>query len=238
MKIGEISWTDFEEASPSLALLPAGSTEQHGPHGPMATDTIIAEAIAGRAAEETETLLLPAIDVGVSREHANFPGSLYLRPEVFRSQLKGVLLSAHNSGIDKFVVVNGHGGNISSIQEVCKDLYHDHDVKAIEWTWFNAISASEMGHAGELETSLIMHLREELVKNPLEKGSSSWGKKTCGARIAYDTREFAENGIVGDPTKATKKKGEKTFEESTEQLTALIEDFKNSDGTFFYLDQS
>lgn len=236
MKIGEISWTDFEEAAPSLALLPTGSTEQHGPHGPMATDIIIAEEMAARSAEITETVLLPSIKVGVSREHASFPGSLYLPPKVFRAQLRETILSAGQSGIDKFIVVNGHGGNISSIQEVCKTLYHDHELKALEWTWFNAISPGPMGHAGELETSLIMYLREELIKNRIERGADSWGKKIHGARIAYDTREFTENGIVGDPTKATREKGENIFEKSTEKLIDLINDFKNSDRTFFDLD--
>ena len=233
MKIGEISWKDFERKDPSLALLPAGSTEQHGPHGPMATDIIIAEAIAERSAKMTETLLLPSIRIGVSREHASFPGSLYLSPKVFRAQLRETILSAHNSGIEKFVVVNGHGGNISSIQEACETLYHDHGVKVLEWTWFNAISAEQMGHAGELETSLIFYLREELIRNKPEKGANSWGRKFHGTRIAYDTRIFTENGVVGDPTKATKEKGEEIFEESTEKLTSLINDFKNSSGSLF-----
>lgn len=236
MKIGEISWTDFQKAAPSLALIPTGSTEQHGPHGPMATDAIIAKAIAERAAEKTKTLLLPAIDVGVSREHSSFPGSLSLAPEVFRAQLREIILSAHSSGIDKFVVVNGHGGNVSSIQEVCKDLYHGHDVKAIEWTWFNAISPREMGHAGKLETSLIMYLREDLINKPIQKGVKSWGKKLHGTRIAYDTREFTENGVVGDPTKATKEEGEELLKKSVEKLAGLVRDFLNSEGSFFSLD--
>lgn len=235
MNLEEMSWTDVEEQEPKVALLPTGSTEQHGPHCPMATDTIIAEAIAMRAAEETETFLLPTINIGVSREHANFPGSLYLNPEVFRAQLRDIILSTNNSGINKFVVVNGHGGNVSSIQEVCKELYHDHDVKAIEWTWFNALSPREMGHAGKLETSLIMYLREELINKPIQKGVKSWGKKLHGTRIAYDTKEFTENGVVGDPTKASKEKGGELFKKSVDKLADLVRDFLDSDGSFFSL---
>lgn len=226
MKIGEISWTNFQKASPSLALIPTGSTEQHGPHGPIATDTIIAEAIAERAAEETETLLLPTIDVGVSREHSSFPGTLSLPPEVFRAQLREIILSASDSGIEKFVVVNGHGGNVSSIREICKDLYHDHGLEAIEWTWFNAISPREMGHAGKLETSLIMYLREELVGKPIERGSGSWGHSLHGARWDYDTKEFSENGVVGNPSEASREKGEDLFNKSTEKLIKLIKSMR------------
>lgn len=231
MNIEEISWTEFSDAKPSLALLPTGSTEQHGPHGPMATDTIIAKAIAARAAEETETLLLPTINIGISREHSNFPGSLSLSPKTFRSQLEETVLSAHDSGIDKFVVVNGHGGNISAIQETCKNLYYDHDIEAIEWTWFNAISTSEMGHAGKLETSLIMYLREDLIGKPIEPGSESWGLSLHGSRWDYDTKKFSENGVVGDPREATKKEGKKLFDNSLEKLIKLIKSMKDENLT-------
>ena len=228
MRIGEISWRKFEQKAPSIALLPTGSTEQHGPHGPMATDIIIAESIAVRAAEITETISLPPINIGVSQEHASFPGTLYLSPEVFRTQLRETILSAYETGIEKFVVVNGHGGNVSSIKEVCKYLYLDHDVKAIEWTWFNTISSGPMGHAGEMETSLIMYLQEELIDGEnVESGARSWGQNFHRTRIAYDTREFTENGVVGDPTKATRERGKELFDESTEQLVSLIEDFRN-----------
>ncbi|MEF8797967.1 MAG: creatininase family protein [Candidatus Bipolaricaulota bacterium] len=229
MNLGEVSWTEFEEWEPKIALLPTGSTEQHGPHCPLNTDSLIAEEIAKYVADEADILLLPSITVGVSREHSKFPGTLYLSPETFRRQVKEIILSARGFGVEKFVIVNGHGGNVSAIQEMCQILYHEHEILALEWTWFNAISAKNMGHAGELETSLILYLREELVKNTKEKGTDSWGETIHGTRIAYDTRDFTENGIVGDPTKATKEKGEKIFEKSTKQLSDLIKDFENSD---------
>lgn len=230
MKLGEMSWTEFEEAGPEVALLPAGSTEQHGPHCPLCTDSLIAEKIAERAAEDTGTLLLPSMKVGVSREHSSFPGTLYLSPETFRRQLKEEILSANESGVEKFVVVNGHGGNVSSIREACQDLYHDLNILALEWTWFDAISAKEMGHAGKLETSLVLYLREELVGNEGREGADSWGRSLGGTRIDYDTSLFTEDGVVGDPTGATEEKGKEIFKETTEKLSELAMNLK--DGEF------
>jgi creatinine amidohydrolase len=232
MKIGELTSREFEEKSPKIGLLPTGSNEQHGPHDPLATDSLIAESIAESAATDTKALLLPAIRVGVSREHSNFAGTLYLSPETFRNQLTETIISAGNSGLEKFVIVNGHGGNISAIQEACQGLHHEHGITALEWTWFNAISTPEMGHAGELETSLIMYLREELVKEPIRKGSDSWGHSLHGASWAYDTSDFSKNGVVGDPTKASREKGEKLFSQAKKKLVRLIEELSDEEENF------
>jgi len=222
MKLGEMSWKDFKNREPKTAVIPTGSTEQHGPHGPLKTDTLIAEAMAEKAAEETDTLLLPSINVGVSREHLSFPGTLSLSPDTFRSQLTDTILSAHESGVEKFVVVNGHGGNVRYIREVCENMYHDQDVFALEWTWFDAINASGMGHAGELETSLLLYLNEDLLGEPKEAGDASWGKKMHGVTFDYDTGVFTQDGVVGDPKKASAQKGKDIFEESTEKLSDLL----------------
>jgi len=222
MKLGEMSWKDFKDSKPKTAVIPTGSTEQHGPHGPLKTDTLIAEAMAEKAAAETDTLLLPSINVGVSREHSSFPGTLSLSPDTFRSQLTDTILSAHGSGVEKFVVVNGHGGNVRYIREVCENLYHDEGLLVLEWTWFDAINARGMGHAGELETSLLLYLNEDLLGEPREAGDISWGKKMHGATFDYDTEVFTEAGVVGDPKKASAQKGKDIFEESTEKLSDLL----------------
>ena len=75
-----------------------------------------------------------------------------------------------------------------------------------------------------------------MIKNRIEKGADSWGKKIHGARIPYDAREFSKNGIVGDPTNASSEKGKEIFQNSTEELTDLIKEFKKSERSFFDLD--
>lgn len=222
MKLGELSWKDFEDEKPKTAVIPSGSIEQHGPHAPLSTDTLIAEAMAEKSTRETDSLLLPSISVGVSREHSSFPGTLSLSPDTFRRQLTDTVLSAHEHGVEKFVVVNGHGGNVRYIREVCENLYHERDILALEWTWFDAINASGMGHAGKLETSLLLYLNEDLLSEPEGEGDTSWGKKLHGAIFDYNTATFTRAGVVGDPGKASAEKGKKLFEESTRKLSNLL----------------
>lgn len=232
MNLEEMTWKEVERGDNTVGLIPTGSTEQHGPHGPLGTDTIIAKEIAQSAANRTEALVLPAISVGISEEHRDFEGSLYISPDTFRKQLTEIILSAKSSGITKCVVVNGHGGNIAAIKEVCKNLYLEYTTIVLHWTWFDAISAKNMGHAGELETSLIKYLKPELIKEPLETGAENWGHKLHGSKFDYLTSSFTKNGVVGDPTKASKKKGKKLFSQATNKLTNLIEDLKNSNHDF------
>ncbi len=229
MKLGEMNWKDYKDREPKTAVIPTGSTEQHGPHGPLQTDTLIAEAMAEKATEETDTLLLPSISIGVSREHSSFPGTLSLSPDTFRSQLTDILLSAHESGVEKFVVVNGHGGNVRYIREVCENLYHERDILALEWTWFDAVNASDMGHAGKLETSLIKYLNPDLLGDSFQPGSNSWGKNFHGSRIAYNTKSFTKEGVVGNPAEATREKGKKLFKRATKKLSELLTDLEKGE---------
>jgi len=165
----------------------------------------------------------------VSREHSSFPGTLSLSPDTFRGQLTDTILSAHDSGVEKFVVVNGHGGNVRYIREVCENLYHDHDILALEWTWFDAINASDMGHAGKLETSLIKYLNPGLLGDSLEPGSRNWGKSFHGSRIDYNTESFTSEGVVGNPDEATREKGEQLFGQATEKLSELLMDLEKGE---------
>ncbi|MDY6774823.1 MAG: creatininase family protein [Halobacteria archaeon] len=227
MEIGDLTWTDVRdrETGFDVALLPVGSTEQHGPHAPIRTDALVATELARRAAEEEETVCLPPVNVGVSEEHADFDGTLYVSPDTFRSYVRETLESAATHGFEKAVVVNGHGGNIEALQEVCESLTRDGVVFATEWTWWRSLDDGyDMGHAGGLETSLVKYLKPELVSDSdMTKGADSWGEFVSGSFVAYDTAEFSENGVVGDPTDSSAEKGKEVFETSLESLGELID---------------
>ncbi|XGI82685.1 creatininase family protein [Halorutilales archaeon Cl-col2-1] len=228
MEIGDLTWTDVRdrETGFDVALLPVGSTEQHGPHAPIRTDALVATELARRAAEEEETVCLPPINIGVSEEHAEFDGTLYVSPDTFRSYVRETLESAASHGFDAAVVVNGHGGNIDALQEVCEELTREDVIFATEWTWWRSIDEDgyEMGHAGELETSLVKYLRPELVSDSdAEEGAESWGEFVSGSFVAYDTHEFSENGVVGDPRDASAEEGKYLFDISLGSLRRLIE---------------
>lgn len=221
MDLADLSWTDVEAHDFDVALLPTGSTEQHGPHAPLRTDALIAERIAGAAMEETSALRLPTVPVGVSEEHRGFAGTLYVSPSTFRSYVSDVLRSAADHGVRKAVVVNGHGGNVEALQEVCSRLTRDDELFATEWTWWRGLD--DVGHAGEVETSVVLHLEPGLVSDDREEGVDSWGSYVSGASVAYDSSEFTRNGVVGDPREASAEKGEELFDTAVEELVGLVE---------------
>lgn len=234
MKLEESSWTEINESEFEVALFPVGSTEQHGPHAPLCTDSLIAREIAREASERTDELCLPSLNIGISEEHRQFDGTLHVSPSTFRRFVSETLRSLYEHGIGKTVVVNGHGGNIDALDELCASIYRSEDFFATHWTWWESIDLSElgieerMGHAGALETSLVMHLRDELVDSERlemgrDEGSESWGKFVHGSSVGYDSADFSENGVVGDPTNASKEKGEKLFESSADELVSLVE---------------
>ena len=120
VQLAEISWTDANKSfsESDIAILPAGSTEQHGPHNPLGTDHLNAEAVSREVGKRTQTLVLPVVAVGVSEHHRHFPGTLWVPPPVFREYVKAVALSAVSHGARKIVIVNAHGGNTASLLEV------------------------------------------------------------------------------------------------------------------------
>jgi putative transposase len=109
-------------AGSDIALLPVGSTEQHGPHNPLGTDHLIAYALALEAGRRTGVVVLPPVPFGVSAHHSSFPGTVWVREEVFKEYVRDVILSLKRHGVRKVVVVNGHGGNLSALLSLAREL--------------------------------------------------------------------------------------------------------------------
>jgi len=163
VKLAEVSWVEAQALLKEVdtVILPVGSTEQHGPHCPLGTDHMTAEAIANMVGDRVKLPVLPVVPVGVSSHHRQFPGTLWAPPKVFRDYIKAIILSASSHGPRKFIIINGHGGNTASLKEVAEDLRSDEDIfTAVA----NAFPAKLDGHAGEDETSVMLHLHPELVK--------------------------------------------------------------------------
>jgi creatinine amidohydrolase len=240
MYIADETWPEldgyFEEES--LALVPLGSTEQHGPHLPLATDHLIAEGLAHEAADRTEFLCTPTINVGVSPHHRQFSGTMWVDAPVFRDYVESFTRNLAYHGIDRVVFVNAHGGNVQHLREVGRRLRDEEVLYAIEWMWDQSIPElvddlfeRNGPHGGPKETAMIMHLAEELVRTDrLEDArDDGWAnfeverENTHGARTYYDAIENSDNGVFGDQTGATPEKGEQLFEAATEQLVRLCE---------------
>jgi creatinine amidohydrolase len=231
MNLSETAWPEAESADTDLAVLPVGSTEQHGPHAPLGTDVLTAEAVAeaGVAAHDEEIVLAPPIPVGVAEEHRHFAGTLWVSEDTFRAYVRETVESLASHGWDRVVVVNGHGGNVASLRELCARLTRDGTACAVPFTWFDAVDPEniEMGHGGPLETSLLRHVHPELVDESqfdtaAADGADSWGEWQSGTNLAYDTVEFSTNGTVGDPNESSETLGEELLAAASDQLRALL----------------
>jgi creatinine amidohydrolase len=232
------TWTDVADAETDLALLPVGSTEQHGPHAPLGTDTLDAEAVADAAAEQYDdpVVVAPAIPVGIAEEHREFSGTLWTTESTFRSYVRDVVGSLASHGWDRVVVVNGHGGNIAALREVTARIVRHDDAYAVPFTWFDEVGehTSEMGHAGPLETALLRHanpetVHEDRLEEAADGGSDRWGDWQGRVNLAVDSHEFTENGVVGDPRESSADLGEKLLDLSATALCELLDAVRERD---------
>ena len=234
MRLADSTWTDVRDVETDVALLPVGSTEQHGPHAPLGLDSLTAEAIASAAADryaadrDAEVLVGPTLPVGVAAEHRNFEGTLWVSADTFRAYVGETIESLASHGIDRVVVVNGHGGNVDALRELCGRLSRSEDVYAAQYTWFDAVEFEDLGHAGPAETSMIRHLRPELIREDrtetaAEGGSAGWGEWVSGTNLAYDSDEFTDSGAVGDPREGSAELGAELLAEATDSLVALLD---------------
>lgn len=234
MELSRMSWAQAREVLPktAVALLPVGSTEQHGPHLPLGTDWLTAQEIARRASARGGWLVLPTIPVGVSEHHRQFWGTLWVPSEVLRDYVMGVARALASHGLRKLVLVNGHGGNTAALEEAARRLRQE-KIYAFVYVWWRAIPEviaqvieGSGSHAGELETAVMLAIAPELVRaeryrEAAEKSAPEWGKKVEGVEVGFDTLDFSQSGCIGDPSRATVEKGERVLAAAAERLDAF-----------------
>jgi creatinine amidohydrolase len=240
MYLADEAWPDLQSyfEHESLALVPLGSTEQHGPHLPESTDHVIAESLAREAARRTGYLCTPTVNVGVSSHHRQFPGTMWVDSDAFRAYVESFTRNLTYHGIDRVVYVNAHGGNVEELREVGRTLHDEAVCYAIEWMWDESIPdlveelfAQPGPHGGPKETSMLMHLTDLVHEDRLEDArdggcvdiESDTTVRHHGARTYYDARENSENGVFGDQTDASAEKGEQLFEAACDQLCQLCD---------------
>jgi len=223
--------------SESLAIVPVGSTEQHGPHLPESTDHVIAESLAREAAERSGYLCTPTINVGVSPHHRQFHGTMWADAPAFRDYVESLSRNLTYHGVDRVVYVNAHGGNVVHLREVGRRLRDDGTAYAVEWMWDESIHdlvhdifEHNGPHGGPKETAMLMHLtdlvREEELETARDEGVVELpidGAYQHGARTFYDAIENSKSGVFGDQTEATPEAGERLFEAATDQLVQLCD---------------
>lgn len=239
-----------------IAILPLGATEQHGPHLPPETDWMIADGIVAKAIGLLPDLMpatfLPTERLGYSREHANRPGvqTLAFDAAVHRWIEIGERLSGH--GIRKFVMLNAHGGNAPLMTIVATELRARCRMLAVATSWtrfgvpFGVVTDEEKAHGihgGEIETSVMLALRPDLVKMDEARDFPSLQtemERTAKHLRAYGPHAFGwlgtdlnPNGVVGHAKKGTSDQGLRLIAHAAEGFVELLEDVQAFDVTRF-----
>jgi creatinine amidohydrolase len=229
----------------TVMLLPVASIEQHGPHLPLLTDTIIAQTNLDRALGKADLALplyaLPALCYGKSNEHNRFPGTIALRASTLMEVLRDIAASLARGGIRKLVFINGHGGNPQVLDMMARDLREEYGLLIFPLHPGMRFGMPEgmrvphergMGiHGGEVETSMMLAAAPGLVHMELAKPSvptvlDDARYLTLEGNIAFGwlSEDICPSGVMGDPTGATAAKGEKALDSISTQLAAVLEE--------------
>jgi creatinine amidohydrolase len=227
LRLRDLAWPDVRAAVASglrTAIFAVGSTEQHGPHLPLFTDTLIGEALCERVAQEIGgAIVAPPIPVGVSAIHMDFPGSLTIGASVLRGTVAGYCESLAKHGFAQIVVIPSHGGNFAAVDEamtvVAAAAHRARFVGFTDWpalraAFLDILAADGMTldapglHAGEVETSIMLHIHPELVRMELAQAGYT-GAPGSGRPYATSIAEASPIGVLGDPRPASSARGER-----------------------------
>ena len=245
---------DFAQLDPArtIAVLPVAATEQHGPHLPLSVDTVLADGIVAASlphlAPELSVLFLPTQAVGLSPEHARFPGTLTLRAETVLRLWIDIGESVAAAGVRKLLLFNSHGGQVSVLDLVARDLRARLNLLVYSCSWFNLplhdaqgqdlnalFSAEEHRfgiHGGEIETSMMLALAPQRVQMDQARHFASTAQARAqqfpilgngrSAKLGWQTQDYHPAGAVGHAAAATAAKGEMLVQAAGRSLAQLL----------------
>ncbi len=250
----DIHWPDFDTTAAArwIAVLPLAATEQHGPHLPLATDVMIADAYLARVREllpaDLPVTFLPLQPVGISTEHINFPGTLTLPPATAIAQWMALGESVARAGVNKLVMVTSHGGNSAAMSLVAQELRAHSGLLVVTTSWsrfgvppglFPEQELRHGIHGGAVETSIMLARFADQVRNEnfADFRSSSidmarryrWLSTQRPAPFAWQAQDLHPSGAVGNATLATAKKGELLIEHGARAFCELLAEVDNFD---------
>lgn len=239
MKLGEMRWPEIKalDIAKTFVLIPTGSMEQHGPHLPLQVD----HYIVGRLAEDLErrmpeVVVVPPVWAGVSPHHMDFPGTVTLRPQVFIDLLLDICSSLQHHGFRRIVLLNGHGGNGSSLSVLGQELYTRLGLSVNVIVYWDLVpdevrrlvsSATKgLGHAGQMETAVMLYLAPHLVsqhdlpKLSAEAHTEEKKQLLSGRAIKryVNIKEYSEIGVDGNPAAANREAGERFYKSVLDEL--------------------
>jgi len=232
----ELAWPELadqrERGDGEVGLVPVGATEQHGPHLPIGTDTIVANALCDAVSERTGAPVLPAIPVACSYGHGTvLPGTLSLTPELLAAVCRQYAEWAATSGLTRLLFVNSHFGNSASLGIATDHLRlfrPDLRVGVVDWWSVDAEVARETVlegddvHAHRAETSLMLAIAPDLVH--LDRLESSDDPDRTGDLVfRYTAPALSTNGVTGRPSEATAELGRFLFDRTTSAIADRVE---------------
>jgi len=254
-KFDELTWPEVNEAVAigKIPIIPTGSVEQHGHHLPLKVDHLCATAVATEAARLRPefSLVLPPVSYGYVHHVMDFPGSLNIHYEHFIQYLLDICKSLAYHGFKKIIIVNGHGSNQNLVDLVARRVILETDASCVFCGWWQLLKVNPnfdkewresifpggCSHAGELETSMMLHLAPESVRKNQIKSEIArtnkmdskyiWGDLFAKGPIGLFewTSQYSDSGVMGEAEKATAMKGKIVFEEITRNLAEFITEY-------------
>lgn len=230
----------------SIILLPIGAVEQHGPHLPLSTDLVLVDAFADelvrRHGDSLDLWRLPTLPFSKSNEHAWAPGTLWLGPETLLAVLRDLGRSLQTLASRKLVFLNGHGGNTSLLDVACRELRLAHGLETflvhpvLPADHGGAGDPAERGlgiHGGVDETSLMLHLRPDLVdmslaiaELPVFLDGFEHLRFGGSASFGWSSDDLSGCGVIGDPTLASAVHGQRAFEAGIGYLAEVLDEIR------------
>lgn len=244
-----LTWTDIAAMADKenvVIVQPIGAIEQHGPHLPLAVDAAIGLSVLGKALEKLPPTVpayaLPCLYYGKSNEHWHFPGTICLSAETLMKVLTEVGESIYRAGFRKLALMNSHGGQPQVLEIVARDLhltYPDFVVLPL-FTWrvphqvgeWLTPKERELGiHAGDAETSLLLsvlpdqvHMERAVAEYPDHLPTDTLLSMEGNLPFAWTTRDLSRSGVIGDPTTATREKGDRILESVSDGWVRVLQD--------------
>jgi creatinine amidohydrolase len=245
----QLTTRDFATLDPAatVAVLPLGATEQHGPHLPLGVDSVLADGIVAAALPllpaTLPALFLPTQHIGLSPEHANFPGTLTLSSETLIRLWREIGAGVARAGVRKLVLFNAHGGHTGAMDIAARELRAAHGLIVYSVNWFNLplgeagaqFSADEHRfgvHAGESETAMMLALAPEQVAMGAAQDFGSASRQRAesypilgngrSAKLGWAMEDYNAHGAAGNAAAATAPRGQAVVDAAASALAQLL----------------
>lgn len=253
----KLTWPEINDAVElgKICVVPCGAVEQHGPHLPLDVDLICPTEIARGAGRQVADKMLvpPTVAYGYTGHVMDFPGTINNDYQHFMQHVLDITKSLAYHGFKKIVLLNGHGSNMPNLDLVARRTCVETDAECVLTGWWRLLEVDQdflprwreskfpggCSHAGELETSLYLHLDGDNVRTDLIKsGTISFNNEDSPfqwvdlfgqgpATVVSWTSSYSETGVLGDAELASAEKGKQAYEEAVKQLAAFVTWFKD-----------